>query len=191
MGTNFACCCRTYTIPEVIEAMKSKQKRFLALGIVMLILGAAAVVVPNVATFAVEIFVGWLFTLCGAIQAICAFQSRKARSFFLHILGAVLYLAAGVLLLAYPLQGEITLTAIVVALFIVGGAFKIVAAIQLRSVPNWGWLLVSGIVTLMLGAFIWANWPGDAVWVIGLLVGIDLVFNGLWMTALSYGLRKS
>ena len=148
------------------------------LGICMVVLGIAAICLPIVATLAVEIIVGWLLILGGIIHAINAFSAKQWGGSAMNMLAALLYAVVGVLLLGHPVAGVLTLTLILAAFFLVEGVFKIIMAVQMRSMPNWGWMFASGLIALVLGAMIWIGWPATAAWIIGLLVGIDLIFGG-------------
>jgi uncharacterized membrane protein HdeD (DUF308 family) len=163
-------------------------KLFLAQGIVLMILGFLAVAVPIVATLAVEIFVGWLFFVAGLFRAVWVWRSRQTPGFAWSFLAAVLAIVLGVVLIARPLAGVLTLTMVLVAFFIIEGIFSIIGAIEHRQhLRSWGWVLFSGIVDLLLAYLIWAGWPSSASWAIGLLVGINMLFLGLSlvMTALA------
>jgi uncharacterized membrane protein HdeD (DUF308 family) len=163
-------------------------KLFLAQGIVMMVLGFLAVVVPIVATLAVEILVGWLFFFAGIFRAIWVWRSRQTPGFAWSFLAAVLAIVLGVILIARPLAGVLTLTMVLAAFFVIEGIASIIGAIEHRQhLRSWGWVLFSGIVDLLLAYLIWAGWPSSADWAIGLLVGINMLFFGLSlvMTALA------
>ena len=163
-------------------------KLFLAQGIVMMVLGFLAVAVPILATLAVEIFVGWLFFVAGLFRAVWVWRSRQTPGFAWSFLAAVLAIVLGVILIARPLAGVLTLTMVLVAFFIIEGIASIIGAIEHRQhLRSWGWVLFSGIVDLLLAYLIWAGWPSSASWAIGLLVGINMLFLGLSlvMTALA------
>ena len=163
-------------------------KLFLAQGIVMMVLGFLAVAVPNIATLAVEIFVGWLFFIAGIFRAVSVWHSRQMPGFVWSLLTAVLAVVLGLILILRPLAGVLTLTMVLVAFFIIEGIASIIGAIEHRQhLRSWGWVLFSGIVDLLLAYLIWAGWPSSAAWAIGLLVGINMIFLGLSlvMTALA------
>ena len=163
-------------------------KLFLAQGVVMMVLGFLAVAVPILATLAVEIFVGWLFFVAGLFRAVWVWRSRQTPGFAWSFLAAVLAIVLGVILIARPLAGVLTLTMVLVAFFIIEGIFSIIGAIEHRQhLRSWGWVLFSGIIDLLLAYLIWAGWPSSASWAIGLLVGINMLFLGLSlvMTALA------
>ena len=160
----------------------------LAQGIVMMVLGFLAVAEPNVATFAVSIFVGWLFFIGGIFRALSVWQSRALPGFAWSLLTALLAIVFGLILIFRPLAGALTLTMVLVAFFILEGITGIVLAVQHRGhLRSWGWVLFSGIVDLLLALLIWDGWPSSADWAIGLLVGINMLFFGLSlvMTALT------
>lgn len=104
-------------------------------------------------------------------------------------LGAILYMVVGVLMIVRPAAGALSLTLLIGAFFLAGGLFRIVAAIAGRP-PYWGWLLLSGIVTLLLGLLIVAEWPASGLWVIGMFLGIDLLFSGTSLIMFAFGLRN-
>jgi uncharacterized membrane protein HdeD (DUF308 family) len=179
---------------QLASTIHGHWKLFLAQGIVMMILGFLAVAVPNIATLAVEIFVGWLFFAGGIFRAISVWHARQAPGFAWSLLAAVLSVVLGLILIFHPLAGVLTLTMVLVAFFIIEGIASIVAAIEHRQhLRSWGWVLFSGIIDLLLAYLIWQGWPSSATWAIGLLVGINMLFLGLSlvMTALAARLMGS
>jgi uncharacterized membrane protein HdeD (DUF308 family) len=163
-------------------------KLFLAQGIVMMLLGFLALVLPNITTLAIEIFVGWLFFIGGIFRAVSVWHSRQAPGFAWSLLAAVLSIVLGLILIFRPMAGVLTLTMVLVAFFIVEGIASIIGAIEHRQhLRSWGWVLFSGIVDLLLAYLIWQGWPSSASWAIGLLVGVNMLFLGssLLMTALA------
>ena len=179
---------------QLASTIHAHWKLFLAQGIVMMILGVLAVAVPNIATLAVEIFVGWLFFAGGIFRAISVWHSRQAPRFAWPLLAAVLSVVLGLILIFHPLAGVLTLTMVLVAFFVIEGIVSIVAAIEHRQhLRSWGWVLFSGIIDLLLAYLIWQGWPSSAAWAIGLLVGINMLFLGLSlvMTALAARLMGS
>jgi len=173
------------------EAIRSHRTLFLVQGIVMVILGVIAILAPQIATLAVEIFVGWLFIIGGIVRLFATFQSRDAPGFWWSILIAILAIIVGFVLVANPLAGVLTLTMVLIAMFLVEGVFQIIAGIEFRKAAagSWFWLVTSGVIDIILAVLIFAGWPGTAAWAIGLLVGINLLFAGiaLTMTAIAAG----
>jgi uncharacterized membrane protein HdeD (DUF308 family) len=172
-----------------MEALSRNWGWLLALGILMIILGVFAIAAPQVATIAVPLTLGWILVISGVGEGIHAFMARGWRGFLLELLSAILYLVVGILLLTNPLKGALALTILLAGFLIVEGVFKIVTALRVREHRGWGWLLASGIISVILGLMIWAEWPASGLWVIGLLVGIQLVFTGWALVMLSLAAR--
>ncbi len=161
-------------------ALHAHWKFFLVQGILMIILGLVAVALPNLATLAVELFVGWLFVIGGVLRALSVWRARALPGYWWSLLTALLALVLGLLLILRPLEGVLTLTIVLVVLFIFEGIGAILIALEFRPhLRHWGWTLFSGLVDLLLAALIWGGWPSTAVWAIGLLVGINMVFFGV------------
>ena len=165
---------------------------FLIEGIVLVILGLLAILVPQVASLAVTIFLGWLFLISGVFGLVSSFWARGAPGFWWSLLSAVLTVVVGVLLLGWPIAGVISLTYLLIAFFFIEGIASIMFAVEHRRelTQGWVWMLVSGIVTLALGVIILAGLPGTAAWVLGLLVGIDMVFGGSALAAIALAARN-
>lgn len=162
---------------------------FLVLGIIFVILGSAAIVTPFAATLAVNLIVGWVVLITGIVQLIHSFKARR-WSLVWNLIGAAVYIVAGVLLLTNPLAGVITLTLLLAVFFIVEGAYKIGLAFKVKPARGWAWLLFSGLLALLLGVLIWARWPSDAPWILGLFLGIDLIFGGWSLIMVSVAAKR-
>lgn len=163
---------------------------FLFLGIALMIMGAVAIILPLAAAVAINALVGVLLLAGGVLQVIHAFVRHKAPSkIVLGLIVAALYVIAGLILLAHPFAAILSLTLFLAAFFVASGVFKIIGAIETRGMPFWGWSLVGGILSFILGVLIWAHWPSSAVWAIGLLVGIDLLYMGWAAIAVAIALH--
>ena len=149
----------------------------LALGIVLIAVGTFSVVVSVVGKTATVLLFAWLLLFTGAMEGVYAFHQSKWSGILLHVVNGVLAIVAGFLLVTNPAAGALVLTLLMAMFFMIGGLFRIITPIVMH-LPHRGWLLLSGIVTLLLGVFIWRQLPGAAVWVIGTLVGIDMIFIG-------------
>lgn len=149
-------------------------------GVLMVVLGVLAIIEPVVATVAVDFFVGWLFVVSGIMGLAVMVSARNVQVFLWTLLTAALSLVVGILLVWKPVQGVVSLTAVLTAFFIVEGIFQTVGSIAYRDVMThtWGWLLLSGLSDLALAAIIILGWPGTAAWTLGLLVGINLITSG-------------
>src|ERR1700686_5938610 len=160
--------------------VKAHWKAFLFEGIVLAILGLAAMIVPPLASLAVTIFLGWMFLISGIAGLFVTFWARQMPGFWWSLISAVLAVGAGIVLLARPVQGTLTLTIVVGASFLAEGVATIMYALEHRRElsERWSWLLVAGIMDLLIAAVIIAGLPGSALWAVGLLVGINLLFGG-------------
>lgn len=157
----------------------------IALGIVMILLGVIAIAAPIFTSLTAELMLGWLFVIGAVVQAFYAFQSdRNNLPIWIKLLLSILYLAVGVLLLLNPLAGIVSLTLVVGIFFFVEGVFRVALAFRSKSNPRWGWSLVNGILMIILGILIWSQWPFNASWILGMLVGLGLLFNGFGMLIL-------
>ncbi len=165
---------------------------FLVEGVVLLVLGALAVVLAPLATLAVTIVLGWLLLASGIMGLITTFWMRQAPGFWWALLSALLGIAVGIMLLAAPLRGALSLTIVLVAFFIIEGVATIMYAFDHRRQLSgrWGWMLVSGVIDLILGAMIYGGLPSTAAWAVGLLVGINMMFGGLALTFMALHARN-
>ena len=173
---------------RLASAFHVHWKLFLAEGIIMMVLGLLAIAVPEVASFAITIFVGWLFLIGGIFRTVSLVQHRNLPGFAWSLVTALLATALGLILLLRPIAGVLTLTLALIVFFVLEGISAILLALEHRKhLPSWGWVLFSGFVDLLLAFLIWDGWPSSAAWAIGLLVGINMVFLGLSliMTALA------
>jgi uncharacterized membrane protein HdeD (DUF308 family) len=161
----------------------------LATGIFTMVLGIAAVLLPFIAALTIQALLAAIFIIAGIVHVIHAFQFRQSKGLAWRLLTGALYALVGILLVAYPLQGVLTLTILLAVLFMFSGVFKIVLSLHLRPGSSWGWLMFNGIVSVLLGVLIWAGLPGTARWAIGLLVGIELLFTGWAMIMFSMSIR--
>ena len=183
-----------YGVPLLSDDVIAIQRYwgyFLAAGVILIGLGLVVLGAPFYTVLAIEKLLGWVLVIGGIVHGLHAFWTREWRGFILEFLSGVLYLAAGVLLLKYPLQGALTLTLLLAAFFLVEGIFKVVLALQNRSMSGWVWLLFSGILALILAGIIWTEWPVTGLWVIGVFVGIYLIFGGASMVAFALAARNA
>jgi len=169
-----------------LEPLRKRWFWLLLLGIVLILVGLAAISSSFIATLATVIALGTFLLIGGGVEIINAFWARRWRGFWMHLLAGILYLVLGLLFIDRPVATAAAFTLMLAAAFLIGGLFRIILALSERF-HGWVWVLVNGIVTLILGILIWREWPESAFWVIGLFVGIDMVFAGWsWvMTALA------
>ena len=166
---------------------------FLVEGIILVILGLAAIVVPPIATLAVELLFGWLFLISGIVGLITTFRMRQAPGFWWSLVSAILGIAVGIILLLWPLSGVLSLTMILIAFFVIEGIASIMFALDHKRELSgqWGWMLMSGLIDLVLAVMIFAGLPSTAAWAVGLLVGINMIFGGTALIAMALHARKS
>jgi uncharacterized membrane protein HdeD (DUF308 family) len=174
-------------------AVREHWKAFLIEGIVLVVLGLAAMIVPLLAGLAVTIFLGWLFLFSGAAGLVVTFWARKMPGFWWSLFSAALAVCAGLVLLARPVQGVLTLTIVVGAYFLAEGVATIMYALEHRKElsERWGWLLTAGIMDILVAAMIVAGLPGSAEWALGLLVGINMLFGGATLIGMALAARNA
>ncbi len=161
------------------------------LGSLLVVCGTAAIVVPTltvVTTLAAVIVLGVTLMIAGVAIIVAAFWTGRWSGFLLQMLVGLLYLVAGFAITEQPGKGAVAATILLASFFIVLGAFRIVVALSFR-LPQWGWVLLNGVVTLLLGIIIYRHFPSSVPWVIGLLVGLEMLFNGWTWIMLSLALR--
>ncbi|HEY8441344.1 MAG TPA: HdeD family acid-resistance protein [Xanthobacteraceae bacterium] len=175
------------------QSIRAHWKLFLVEGIILVLLGLLAIVIPPLATLGVTIVLGWVFLFSGVAGLITTFGARQAPGFWWSLLSAILAIAAGVVLLISPVRGAISLTFLLIAFFVIEGVITIMYALEHRRelTGQWGWMLFSGIVDLVLAVLIFAGLPGSAAWALGLLVGINMLFGGSAMIAMAMHARSS
>lgn len=173
------------------RSLRDHWKLFLAEGIVLALLGLAALALPLLAGFAVTILLGWVFLTSGVIGLATTFAMRHAAGFWWSLVSAVLAILFGGALLVLPGAGLVTLTYLMIAFFIAEGIVTIMYALEhKRELSNrWGWMLLSGVVDLFVAFIVIIGLPWSVAWALGLLVGINLVFGGAAMVAMALAAR--
>jgi len=188
------------TLPDDISALQAKVtttvrahwKAFLFEGILLVVLGLDAMIVPPLASIAVIIFLGWMFLITGAAGLALTFWAREMPGFWWSLVSAVLAIGAGIVLLVRPVEGTLTLTFVVGAYFLAEGVASIMYALQHRKElsERWSWMLFAGVMDIVIAFLIISGLPGSAVWAIGLLVGINLVFGGASLIGMALAARN-
>lgn len=172
-----------------LHEIRSSWGWFMFLGILLLLLGVLCIVGNVVATFATVITLGWFLVLSGVVALIHAFRVHAWGSgFSLHLLSALLRGFMGYLLIRYPGSGAVTLTLLLAFFLIVGGLFRAIAAGTLKF-PRWGWAVLSGVISLMLGVMLLAQMPVSSLWFIGFVIGVDMIFEGASLIGLASALH--
>jgi uncharacterized membrane protein HdeD (DUF308 family) len=161
----------------------------LALGIALIVVGAICISAASVATLATVLTFGWLLLVGAVISLFHAFQTRTASSFFLYLMSVLLRGVTGFLLIRYPLAGAMSLTLILASFFIVEGLFRAIGSAALQF-PRWGWSAVSGLICVALGIVLLLQLPVTSIWFIGFAIGVDMLFDGVGITAASLALHR-
>ncbi|MGJ4889833.1 HdeD family acid-resistance protein [Bradyrhizobium sp. HKCCYLR20261] len=188
-------------IPPDLERMRSQMsaavrahwKAFLIEGILLAVLGLLAMILTPIASLAVTIFLGWMFLISGIAGLAITFWARGMPGFWWSLLSAALAIVAGLILVAQPVQGTVTLTIVIGVYFLAEGVATIMYALEHRRELSgrWSWLAISGVVDIAIAGIIISGLPGTATWAIGLLVGINLLFGGLSMIGMALAARNS
>jgi uncharacterized membrane protein HdeD (DUF308 family) len=177
------------------EAMREKVKQhslwYLVQGGVMILAGILALVYPVVSSFAAVFLLGCLLIVSGIVQGISLIDAREVPHFWLQLVSVVLSVIVGVLLIRHRGAGLLVLTLLLLVYFMVEGISKVIFSLTIRPFPNWGWVLASGIITILLAFYLWASLPITAVWLLGVLLGIQLICEGTALGYLAWTVRAS
>jgi uncharacterized membrane protein HdeD (DUF308 family) len=174
----------------MLNEVRQNSGWFIALGVLMIVLGIAAIVEPLMATIAFARVLSWVFLFAGIIRTIHAVQSRRQPGFWPKLIIGILYVLTGILLLGNILGAALTLTLVFGWVILAQGVLEVIAAFKSRPEPGWVWTLISGILAIILGILILYQWPIGAAWLLGVFVGINLLFTGVSMILITSGLRR-
>ncbi len=160
-------------------------------GVLLICLGMLSLAMPLVAAVAINVLIGWLIVLAGIVHLVVAFHTHEAGSVIWRLLVGLAYICFGGYVIARPALGVVSLTLLLASLFLVEGIFNIVLYFRAPSILRSIWFLLDGIVTLLLGAMIYMQWPSSSAWAIGILVGVSLIFSGITRVMVSLTVRKA
>lgn len=169
---------------------ESMSKWFRGMGIGILVIGILAVILPHIATLTVQMLVAVILILSGILHIAHAFTVRKWRDITWELLFAILFLFTGLLFVAYPMSGAFALTVMLGLFFLILGIIQILSAMTWRQRPGWGWMLTGGVLSIILGIIVITGLPGTALWSIGLILGIDLIFSGFTLIMIGNHLKN-
>jgi len=177
------------------EAMRETVKRqslwYLVQSALMILGGILALFYPILSSFAVVLFLGWVLIISGVVQGISLIGAQHVPHFWLQLVSVVLSVIVGLLFLRHTGEGLLTLTLLLIVFFMVEGISKIIFALTIRPFPNWGWVLVSGVIGILLSFYLWASLPVTAIWLLGVLLGIQLICEGVALGYLAWQVRQS
>ena len=173
------------------ETVKQHSLWYLVQGALMVVAGILALLYPLASSVAVVLFLGWILIISGVLQAISLIDAQQVPHFWLQLVSVVLSVIVGVLFLRRPGEGLLTLTLLLIVYFMVEGFSKVIFSLTIRPFPNWGWVLVSGIIGIVLACYLLASLPVAAVWLLGVLLGIQLICEGAALGYLAWQVRQS
>ena len=177
------------------EAMRETVERhslwYLVQGALMVLGGLLALIYPVLSSVGVVIFLGWLLIISGAVQGISLIGAQHVPHFWLQVVSVALSVIVGVMFILHPGEGLLTLTLLLIVFFMIEGISKVIFSLTIRPFPNWGWVLASGIVGILLALYLWASLPVTAIWLLGVLLGIQLICEGAALGYLAWQVRQS
>src|SRR5579871_3376124 len=176
-------------VADAAEAQKN-WGWYVALGILFILVGLYAIWAEGAATLASVFALGIVLVIAGVGQLVAAFMARGAGHVILLLLVGVLDVIVGLMLLEHPVAGALVVTLLLAALLVFGGVFRFIAALMTQF-PNYGWVAASGVLSVILGLLLWAQWPFSAVWFIGFVVGLNFIFAGISWTWLGGRLKPA
>lgn len=177
------------------QAMRETVKRhslwYLIQGGLMVIGGVLALLYPVIASVAVVALLGWVLIISGIVQGISIIGARSVPHFWLQLVSVGLSIVVGILFLSNPGDGLLTLTFLLIVFFMVEGIAKVIFALTIRPFPNWGWVFGSGVLGILIAVLLWSMLPVDAVWILGVLLGIQLIAEGAALGFLAWQVRQA
>lgn len=172
------------------DGITRKRNWLIAIGVVMIIAGMAAIAFPHVSSLGVSFTIGFIMVIAGIANAISAFSYPKWQGMVLNLIISVLWAVAGIYLLTRPMDGLFALTILVAAAFIAEGILKAIFSFQLRPLSGWGWMLFSGIIAAALGIMLMMQFPLSALWALGTLAGINILISGWSLVMIAIAVSK-
>lgn len=180
----------TSAVTDKLHAIRANWGWFVALGIAFIVLGFIALAHVLASTVVTALYVGALILVGGVVQVIHAFRVQGWGRFFYWLLAGLLYVVAGGLIMYNPLLGAGVLTLMIGVALAVEGIFRIFAGMGSQAGSGWGWIVFSGVITLLLGLIIIARWPVNSLYILGLFLGVDLIVNGTGTMLFGFALRE-
>ena len=172
------------------EVVRRYSTWYLIQGVLMVLAGIVALIYPFVSTVALVVVLGWLLILSGIVQGISLIGTQNVPNFWLQLVSVVLSIIVGVLFLRRPGEAVVTLTLLLIVFFMVEGFAKLLFSLTIRPLSNWGWVLASGIIGILLSLYLLANLTTTAVWLLGVLLGIQLICEGVALSSLAWQVHR-
>jgi uncharacterized membrane protein HdeD (DUF308 family) len=176
---------------NVSDMARSASTLSILWGALLIVLGIMAITAPFLAAVAVGVVISWLILFAGVVHIVLAFHAHGAGSVTWKLLVGLAYLAFGIYMLTHPVLSVASLTLVLATLFVIEGILNLILWFNTRALHASSWLLLDGIITLLLGAMIYMQWPSSALWAIGTLVGVSLMISGLTRIGMTFGVRKA
>lgn len=174
-----------------VDTVRQASTLSVVWGTLLVLFGMLAVGSPFLAAVAVNVVIGWLIVLAGAVHLTLAFSAHSAGNVIWKLLVGLAYLAFGVYVILHPVLAVASLTLILASLFLIEGVLDVVLFFKMRPMRGSNWVLIDGIITLLLGLMIYAQWPSSSVWAIGTLVGVSMIISGFTRVMMSLAVRKA
>jgi len=175
-------------------AMRDTVRRYslwyLVQGILMVVTGVLALISPWIASVAIIRLLGWFLIISGVLQGIGVIGARHVPNFWLELISAVLAIVIGLLLLRHTDAGLLFFSVLLIVFFMVEGIVKVVFVLSIRPFPNWGWVLASGLVGVLLSFYLWSILSTVSDWMLGFLLGILLISEGAALASLAWRVRR-
>jgi uncharacterized membrane protein HdeD (DUF308 family) len=177
-------------MPAAMSGMRANWGWLLAIGIIFVIGGALAILAPSAASIAVTLVVAVVFVWIGIMQIIQSFSDKSWAGFAWQLIIGIIILLGGLAVYFNPLLGTLTLTLVVAAMFIAKGIFQLILGFRMRPHSGSGWIIAAGVLSIIVGILIWVQWPSAALWALGTLAGISLIFTGWSYIAMAIAVRR-
>lgn len=155
-----------------------------AWGVLLIIAGILAVLMPEIAALATALVLGWLLILAGIFEILHAFHTRARRGFGWKLASGILTLILGIWILAMPVAGIASLALLVAAFLLGSGIVRVILAARVKPLPGWGWVMFNGVLSIAVAILIAIGWPQSSIPFIGLLTGLSMITSGIWRIAL-------
>ena len=174
----------------LLDGLRENVSWTIGIGVLLVVVGFLSLIAPLASGVAITFLVGVLLLAGGIGQLLLAFRAGAfGRGVLIFLVGAIAAVA-GLLLIFEPIAGLASITLLLAAYFVATGILAIIAAFRLRPEAGWGWMLTNGIVTLVLGALIWRQWPLSGTWALGVLFGVQLIFAGAALWSIGAAVRR-
>jgi len=176
---------------EMRDTVRRNSLLYLLQGILMVVTGLLALIYPSLASVAIVRLLGWLLIISGILQGFGLIGAGEVPYFWMQLLSAVLAILIGVLLLRHTDAGLLLFSVLFLIYFMIEGMVKTIFAFIIRPFPNWGWVLASGLLGIVIALYLWANLSTVSDWMLGVLLGVFLLVEGTALSSLAWRVRQA